>query len=191
MRILLIPVTFKYKTKLLGNTVANSAPNQSNGILKNATILVPLKYLSNFWRSLEMPLINCKIDLKLKWMKYCVLSANGNDNVNDNDNANKITFTIKDTKLYVPVVNLPARNNQKRIRKGSERSVDWNEYKTNSENKNTTNEHRYFLQLSFVGVNSIFVLVYSDQDNNYKRFKTRRYYLPKTLLIIVTSLSME
>ena len=70
-------------------------PNQANGILKNAAIAVPLKYLSNFWRSPEMPLINCKTELKFKWTKCCALPANGNDNVNDNDNANNIIFTIK------------------------------------------------------------------------------------------------
>ena len=66
-----------------------------------------------------MPLINCKIELKLTW-------ANGNDNVNDNDNDNNIIFTIKGTKLYVPVVTLSAKNNQelsKLLSKGSERSV--------------------------------------------------------------------
>ena len=59
-----------------------------------------------------MPLIDCKIELKLKWTKYCILSANDNDNVNDNDNDNNINFTIKDTQLYVPVVTLSARDNQ-------------------------------------------------------------------------------
>ena len=54
--------SFKYKNKLIGNTEVNGA----NGILKNAAISVPLKYLSNFWRSLEIPLINCKAELKLK-----------------------------------------------------------------------------------------------------------------------------
>ena len=53
--------SFKYKAKLLGNTVAQPAPNAANRMLRNATIVVPLKYLSNFWRSLEMPLINCKV----------------------------------------------------------------------------------------------------------------------------------
>ena len=48
------------------------------------TIAKPLKYLRNFWRTLKMPLINCKLELNPKWTKYCVLSANGNDNVNDN-----------------------------------------------------------------------------------------------------------
>ena len=76
--------------------VAQSNPNHANRNLKNAAIAVPLKYLSNFWRSVETPLINCKVELKLKWTKYCVLSAAGNDNVNNNDSDN-IIFTVKDT----------------------------------------------------------------------------------------------
>ena len=71
------------------------------------TVAVPLKYLGNFWRSLEMPLINWKVELKIKWTKYYVLSAN------DNVNANNIIFTIKDTELYVPVVIFPSRDYQK------------------------------------------------------------------------------
>ena len=59
------------KAKLLENTDADGA----NGILNTAKIVVPLKNLSNFWRSLEMPLINCKIELKLKWKNYCALFA--------------------------------------------------------------------------------------------------------------------
>ena len=58
-------------------------------------------------------------------------------------------LTIRDTKLYLPVVTLSAKDNQKlskRLSKRSERSVYWNEYKTKSENKNTTNEYRYFLE---------------------------------------------
>ena len=56
----------KYRAKLLGNTVAQPNPNQANAMLRNATIAVLLKYLNNFWRSLEMPLINCKVESKLK-----------------------------------------------------------------------------------------------------------------------------
>ena len=102
-------------------------------------------------------MINCKVELKLTWTKYCVLSENGNDNNNDNDN--NIIFTIEDTKLYVLVVTLSARYNQKLsklLSKGFERS---------------TNEYRYFLESNFVGVNRLFVLVFSSQDNNSKRFK--------------------
>ena len=78
---------------------------------KNATIAVLLKCFSNFGRSLEMALINCKVELKLKWTRYCVLSAGGADNANANSNS--IIFTMKDLKLYVPVVTLSAKDNQK------------------------------------------------------------------------------
>ena len=78
-------------------------------VIKSATITVPLKYLSSFWRSLKMPLINRKIELKLKWIKYCVLSAACYDNTNAN--LNNIIFNIKDTKLYVTVVTLSAKDN--------------------------------------------------------------------------------
>ena len=65
--------SFKYKVNLLGN------PNiVVNVARRNVKIVVPLKYLSNFFRSLEMPLINCKIKLNLTWKKECVLST-GND----------------------------------------------------------------------------------------------------------------
>ena len=56
---------------------------------------MPFKYLSNFWRSLEIPLIKSKAELKLKWSNYCVLSAAGNDNANSNDD--NIIFIFKDT----------------------------------------------------------------------------------------------
>ena len=59
--------SFEYKAKLLGKAVAQPAPNQANRILKEVAIAMPLKDLSNLWRSLEMPLINCKVKLKLKW----------------------------------------------------------------------------------------------------------------------------
>ena len=58
-----------------------------------------------------MLLINCKVELKLNWTKYCVLSAACNGNANAN--LNNIIFSIKNTKLYVPVITLSARGNQK------------------------------------------------------------------------------
>ena len=77
-----------------------------------------------------MLLINCKVESKLKWTRYCVFSAGATENyVNDNDNSNNILFAIKDTKLFVPVITLSARDNQKLwklLSKGFERSVYWN-----------------------------------------------------------------
>ena len=89
--------SFKYKVNLLGNPVV------TNRIVKrNLKIVVPLKYSSNFFRSLEMPLINCKIKLKLTWKKEYVLSTD----------AGNAVFIINDTKLYVPVVTLSKEDNK-------------------------------------------------------------------------------
>ena len=63
---------FKYKLSFIGESTAVGG----NRVFKNVEIAVPLKYLSNFWRSLEMPLINCKILLKLNWSNDCVMSDN-------------------------------------------------------------------------------------------------------------------
>ena len=84
-----------------------------------------------------MSFINCKVELKLKWTNYCVLSATGA--ANTNADPNNITFTIKDTKLFVLVVTLSAKENQKLsivLSKGFKRSVYCNECKTKNENKN-------------------------------------------------------
>ena len=170
--------SLKYKANLLKNTEADG----TYGILKHT---VSLKYLSNFWRSIEMQLINCKVELKLKWKKYCVLYAAGVDNVKGNASDNNIIFIIKDTKLYDPVVTLSARDNQKLskiLSKGFERSVYWNKYKTKSENKATTNGYRYVLESNFVGGNRLFALVYLNIGGDVKRFKTRRYSLPKGII---------
>ena len=141
--------------KLLENSETQANPNNATRILKNATIPVPLKYLSNFWRSPQMPFINCKPKLKLTQAKYYVLSAAGNDN------ANNIIFSIKDTKLYVPFVTLSTRDNKKLTKIFSKGIFAyWNEYDTKSENKKTTKEYRYFLESNFIGVNRLFFLVY-------------------------------
>ena len=59
-------LSFKYKSNHIGNT-------ENNGTKNEVKVAVPLKYLSNFWRSLEMPLINCKVELSLKWTENCIL----------------------------------------------------------------------------------------------------------------------
>ena len=87
-----------------------------------------------------------------------------------------LSLLPKDTKLYVPEVTLSARYNQKLSKlhsKGVERSVYWNEYKTKNENKNTTNEYKCFFKSNFVRVSRLFVLVYSNVDDNYKRLKPK------------------
>ena len=110
-----------------------------------------------------MPLINCKIKWKLKQRKHCVLSGLGNNNDKADANFDNIIFTVKGIKLYLPVVNLTAKDDQKPwklLSKGFERLVYWNENKTKSENKITTNEYIYFIESKFVGANRLFLLVY-------------------------------
>ena len=113
-------------------------------------------------------------------MKHCVLSVFGNENGNANADYNNVVFTIKDSKLYVPVVTLSAKGNKilsNFLSKGFESSVYWNEPK--SENKNTTNEYTYFMESNFLGVNRLFVLIYPNQHNHLNRFNGKKYYLPK------------
>ena len=88
--------SFKYKANLIGNT-------ENNGTKNGVKIAVPLKYLSNFWRSLEMLLINCKVELLLEWYANCMLSSEGT----------ATTFAITDAKCYVPVVTLKIEDNTK------------------------------------------------------------------------------
>ena len=92
---------------------------------------------------------------------------------------------MKGTKLYVLVVTLSARDNQnlsKILSKGFERSVYWDEYQRTNENKNTTNQYKYFLKSNFAGVNRLFVLIYLNRNNDVKRFNARKYYLPKGII---------
>ena len=161
--------SFKYKVSLLGN------PLVADNIAKRSVkVVVPLKYLSNFFRSLEMPLINCKIKLNLTWKKECALST-------DADNA---VFIINDTKMYVPVVTLSKEDNKDFIEqqnKGFQRSIYWNEYKTKEINENAdANVFKYInLDPSFQGVNRLFVTAYNRVDGQPNRDDQRKYYLPR------------
>ena len=90
--------SFNLKGKLTDQTGNNGT--------KNVEIMVPLKHLSNFWRTLEMPLINCEITLDLNWFENCVIVAT-------NVAVQAKTFSITDTKLYAPVVTLSTQDNAK------------------------------------------------------------------------------
>ena len=166
--------SFKYKVNLLGNIAAADPDNAHVGRL-NVKVVVPLKYLSNFFRSVEIPLINCKIKLNLTWKKECVLSTAADD----------AAFIINDTKLYVSVVTLSKEDNKDFIEqqnKGFQRSVYWNEYKTKEqEEAGDANATKYInLDPSFQGVNRLFLMEYSRADDNQAtRNGQRKYYLPR------------
>ena len=117
--------SFKYKANLIGDTVADGANRKT----ENIKIAVPLKYLSHFWRSLEMPLINCKVEFSLGWYRECILPSAGT----------AATFTIIDGKLYVSNVTFRAEYNtklSKLLSEGFKRPIYWNKYKVIFRNYN-------------------------------------------------------
>ena len=140
---------------------------------------MPLRYISNFFRSLELPLINTKLYIELNWNKFCVI----------NDSAGVISFQITKAELCAPFVTLNPENNKKLsdlLRKVFERSVFWNEYESKIQTVTIGNAvqnietKRIVLDSSYQGVSRLFVAVYdttsvktNTQDNN------KRYYLPR------------
>ena len=128
--------SFDYKANFIEDGVTH------NNLTKNdVKIVVPLKYLSNFWRSLNIPLINCEVELILTWFKNCVLidkstrEANYavDPNVYEIDNPENAIFEITDTKLYVPVVTLSKENDIKlleQLKTGFKRTIKWNKYRS-------------------------------------------------------------
>ena len=135
--------SFKYKTSITGNTYNvgdGEAGYNADKVGKNETeVVIPLKYLSNFWRSLNIPLINCEVELILTWSKNCVLADMTVRDAGNNNNPPAIVaptgleFQITDTKLYVPVVTLSKENDKKlleQLKSGFKRTVKWNKYRS-------------------------------------------------------------
>ena len=133
--------------------------------------MVPLKYLSNFWRTLEMALINCEVNLILTWSSNCVLIATAIQN-------QAATFAITDTKLYVPVVTLSTQENTKfflQLKSGFKRVINWNKYLSKPELLAQNPNLNHLVEPSFQGVNRFFVLAFENEDD---RISDDEYYLP-------------
>ena len=108
--------SFKSKIKITGKT-----PDDGN--TKNVELIVPLKYLRNFWRTLETSLINCEVNLILTWSSTCVIT--------NSPGAGR--FQITDTKLHVPVVTLSIQDNAKllqQLKSGFKITINWNKYQS-------------------------------------------------------------
>ena len=137
---------------------------------------MPLKYLSNCWRKLAIPLINCEVSLTLTWSENCVTTSKGTresdpdadsavDEINGPTNA---TFKIKDTKLYVPVDNLSAGNDKKlleQLKTGFKRTIKWNKYRSEMSNQNKNNNLNYLIDPTFANVNRLFVLSFENEND--------------------------
>ena len=152
--------SFKSKIKIIGKTPATS--NR-----KDVEIMVPLKYLSNFWRTLEMPLINCEVNFILTWPSTCVIT----------NSTGVGTFKIIDTKLYVRVVTLSIQDKTKLLRQlesGFERKINWNKYLSKPELLDQNPNLNHLVEPSFNGINILFILAF---ENDGQRTSHSGYYL--------------
>ena len=135
--------SFKYKTSVTGSTynvdekitnaegseIDNPAYDANKSAKKEVEIAVPLKYLSNFWRTSDMPLINCEVSLILTWSRKCGITSMEKRVIatrQRNTSSTDATFQITDTKLYVPVVTLSTQNDKRlleQLRTGFKRTI--------------------------------------------------------------------
>ena len=149
---------------------------------------MPLQYLSNFLRSLRIPLINCEINLDLRWSKNCVLTSKatrnqiaaegGNPLVPAINNPANAEFNITDCKVYVPVVTLSAENENKLLEKfktGFSLTVEWNKYRCQISNQTVNKNLNYLINPTFDKVNRLFVLAFENEED---RSSFSKYFTP-------------
>ena len=172
--------SFDYKTNIIGNLDIGEDE-------KDVTIAIPLKYLGNIWRSLDIPLINCEIKLILSWYKECVLVGRVLRNTPDPqpnppiaaiESPTSAKSEITDCKLYVPVFTLSAENDNKlleQLKSGFRRSIKKNKYMLQISNQNKNNNLNYLIDPTFSHVNRLFVLSFENEDERSSYYK---YYVP-------------
>ena len=174
--------------KCIANLIANT---YADGTKEGVKIAAPVKYLSNFWRSLEIPLINCKVELSLEWIENCVLTTAEIGADANATGADSATSEITDAKLYVPIVTLSAEDNaklSKLLSEGFKRSIYWNKYKVIDNilvEIAANNEEKYIRELldsSWQGVKRLFVLAYNNTNNDNNQVSVdsyKKYFLPR------------
>ena len=143
--------SFNFKSKITGKT-------NDDGNIENVEIIISLKYLSSFRRTLEMSLINCEVELILTWSENCVIMSTNVANQNP-------TFTITETTLYVPVVTLSIQDNAKllpQVKPGFERKISWDEYLATPELLAQNANLNHLTEPSFQAVNKLFVLAFEN-----------------------------
>ena len=192
--------TFTYKNKIIGNTYNVNAGAQGYDVNKNGTqeveLAVPLKYLGNFWRVLNIPLISCEVSLELKWDKNCIItSLEQGDIAGDNrDNApTGARLAINDCKLYVPVVTLSKDDEIKLLtdlKLGFKREIIWNKYRSQMTTEAVNNNLNNLIDPTFTNANRLFVLAYQTADD---RQSYSQFYLPNVMVkdynVIIDKLS--
>ena len=183
---------FNYKNKITGNTYNVDAADQGYDVNKNGTqkveLAIPLKYLGNFWRALNIPLISCEVFLELKWNKNCVITSleqrqvdAGPAVVRENAPAGA-TLSITDCKLYVPVVTLSKDDEIKlltNLKSGFKRDTIWSKYRSQMTTEAVNNNLNILIDPTFTNVNKLFVLAYQTADDKQS---FSQFYLPNVMV---------
>ena len=184
--------TFKYKNKITGNTYNVDAGVDGYDVNKNGKqeieLAIPLKYLGNFWRALNIPLISCEVSLELKWNKNCVITRlekrqvdAGPPVIRDNSPTGA-TLAINDCKFYIPVVTLSKDDEIKlltNLKSGFKREIIWNKHRSQMTTEAINNNLNILIDPTFTNVNRLFVLVYQNVDD---RQSYDEFYLPKFMV---------
>ena len=181
--------TFKYKNKIIGNTYNVNAGAQGYDVNKNGTqkveLAMPLKYLGNFWRALNIPLISCEVSLELKWDKNCVITSLEQRDIGggNRDNApTGATLAINDCKLYVPEVTLSKDDEIElltNLKSGFKKEIIWNKCRSQMTTEAINNNLNSLIDPTFTNVKRLFVLAYQNADD---RQSFSQFYLPKVLV---------
>ena len=180
---------FKYKNKITGNMYNVNADDDGYDVNKNGTqeveLDIPLKYLGNFWKALNIPLINCEVSLELKWNKNCVITSLEQRDIGggNRDNApTGATLAINDCKLYIPEVTLSKDDEIKlltNLKSGFKREIIWNIYRSQMTTEAVNNNLNILIDPTFANVNKLFVLTYQAADD---RQSFSQFYLPNVLV---------
>ena len=183
----------EYKNIIAGNTynvAAGADGHDANRIGKqDVGLAISLKYLGNFWRALNVPLISCEVSLELKWNKICIITSLEQRQVDAgpaavNGTTTGATLAINDCKLYVPVVTLSKDDEIKlltNLKSGFKREIIWNKYRSQMTKEAINNNLNILIDPTFTNVNRLFVLAYG-QGNNNDRQSFYRFYLPNVMV---------
>ena len=154
-------------------------------VKKCIELAIPLKYLGNFWRALNIPLISCEVSLELKWNKNCIITSQQiGVNLDGGNTAapTGATFAINDCKLYVPAVTLFKDDEIKllnNLKSGFKREIIWNKYRSQMTTEAVNNNLNILIDPTFTNVNRLFVLAYQT-DNDRQSYS--QFYLPRVMV---------
>ena len=183
---------FEYENKINGNTydvAAGAAGHNANTVGKqDVELAIPLKYLGNFWRALNIPLISCEVFLELKWNNNCVITSLEQRQVDAgppevNGTTTGATLAINDCELYVPVVTLSKDDEIKlltNLKFRFTREIIWNKYRPQMTTEAINNNLNILIDPTFTNVNRLFILAYRQDNNDIQSFS--RFYLPNVMV---------